>query len=93
MEDYITDIIYNYENDLQKVKKDGYAIQFVKYQTYEMCVKAIEQYPYSYQFIHNMTEDLWRLAVKKDGKMLHMIEDINLKLKITREIIDELNNL
>ena len=80
MEDYITDIIYNYENDLQKVKKDGYAIQFVKYQTYEMCVKAIEQYPYSYQFIHNMTEDLWRLAVKKDGKMLHMIEDINLKL-------------
>ena len=93
MEDYITDIIYNYENDLQKVKKDGYAIQFVKYQTYEMCVKAIEQYPYSYQFIHNMTEDLWRLAVKKDGKMLHMIEDINLKLKLTREITDELYNL
>ena len=57
------------------------------------CVKAIEQYPYSYQFIHNMTEDLWRLAVKKDGKMLHMIEDINLKLKLTREITDELYNL
>ena len=58
-----------------------------------MCVKAIEQYPYSYQFIHNMTEDLWRLAVKKDGKMLHMIEDINLKLKLTREITNELYNL
>ena len=38
MADYITDIIARYEADLQKVKQDGYALQFVKEQTPEICL-------------------------------------------------------
>jgi hypothetical protein len=90
---YIADIISRYEKDLQMIKQDGWAVQYVKEQTNEICVKAIEECPYSYQFINNMTEEMWRLAVKKDGRILYQIKDIELKQKLTREITEELYNL
>lgn len=39
-DDYITDIIRRYEADLQNVKQNGWLIEIVKEQTYELCLEA-----------------------------------------------------
>jgi hypothetical protein len=43
MSDYIATIIEHYEAELQKVKKDGYALKYVKEQTYELCLAAVQE--------------------------------------------------
>ena len=40
---YITDIIRRYETDLQEVKQDGLALEFVKEQTHELCLQYIRK--------------------------------------------------
>ena len=40
MSDYIATIIQHYEADLQKVKRNGWVLQEVKEQTYELCLAA-----------------------------------------------------
>jgi hypothetical protein len=89
--DYITAIINRYEAELQKVKNDAYCIQFVKEQTNELCLIALEKEPWCFQHVITMSKEMWRLAVKKDGRILHQIKDIELKLQLTREITNELN--
>ena len=40
---YIYSIVQKYEEDLQKVKQNGYALAFVKEQTPEICWAAVKQ--------------------------------------------------
>ena len=60
-EDYITDIIRGYEEDLQKVKQDGYALQYVKEQTYELCLFAVKQ---NGQAINDVKDPLLKAQLK-----------------------------
>ena len=43
MSDYIATIIESYEADLQKVKQNGLVLQYVKEQTYELCLAAVKK--------------------------------------------------
>ena len=88
--DYIADIIRRYEKELQHVKRSGYSLQFVREQTPELCLIALEKDPWCFQYGITMSKEMWRLAVKKDGRILHQIKDIELKLQLTREITNEL---
>jgi hypothetical protein len=66
--DYITDIIRRYEADLQKVKQDGFALKFVKEQTFELCLESVKRHGYyALQFVKNKTYELRLETVKTNG--------------------------
>ena len=48
---YIQSIIQNYEEDLQKVKQNGYALAFVEEQTPELCFEAVKQDAHALYFV------------------------------------------
>jgi hypothetical protein len=64
---YIQSIIRNYEEDLQKVKQDGYALQYVKEQTLELCLEAMKQDGCALKYVKEQTYELCLEAVKQDG--------------------------
>ena len=51
MSDYISTIIQRYQAELQKVKRDGWALEFVKEQTPEICLAAVNSSEYALRFV------------------------------------------
>ena len=65
MADYITDIIARYEADLQKVKLNGLSLEYVKEQTYELCLAAVQQNGGALQHVKDpLLEEKLRLDLK-----------------------------
>ena len=85
-EDYITDIIRGYEEDLQKVKQDGYALQYVKEQTYELCLAAVKQEGRALHFVKEQTYELCLEAVKQNGWAFQFVKDPLLKAQLKLEL-------
>jgi hypothetical protein len=74
--DYITAIISRYEADLQKVKQDGFALQFVvKEQTRELCLAAVQYRGYALEYVKEQTYELCLEAVKHHGFYLYYVNE------------------
>ena len=52
--DYITDIIELYEADLYKVKRYEWALIYVKEQTPEICMAAVQKNIYALQYVKDL---------------------------------------
>ena len=73
MADYITDIIEQYEADLNKVNQNGYVLQFVKEQTPEICMAAVKQYGQALRFVKEQTPKVCLVAVQNNGWALQFV--------------------
>ena len=64
----------NIENkDLEAVKQDGLALEFVKEQTTEICLEAVKQDRYALQFVKEQTPEICIEAVKQDRYALQFV--------------------
>jgi hypothetical protein len=68
--------IINYEGDeaLEAVKEDGYALQYVKEQTPEICLAAVKQNGYVLQYVKEQTPEICLTAVKEDSYALQYVD-------------------
>jgi len=70
------DIInYSGEEALEAVRENGYALQYVQYQTPEICLEAVRENGLALQYVHNQTPEICLEAVKKDGHALQYVQD------------------
>lgn len=60
---------------LEAVKQNGYALQYVKDQTEEICLEAVKQNGYALQYVNEQTEEICLEAVKKNGCALEYVKD------------------
>ena len=60
---------------LVAVKRDGYALQYVKEQTFEMCLEAVKQNGYSLKFVKEQTHEICLEAVKQNGNALEYVKE------------------
>jgi len=58
---------------LAAVKKDGYALRFVKDQTLEICLEAVKKDPDALQYVKDQTLEICLEAVKQDGYALRYV--------------------
>jgi hypothetical protein len=74
---YITTIIHKYEADLQKVKKYGYALQFIKEQTYELCLEAVKTSgcACALKYVKEQTPEICLASVKNSGCALEYVKE------------------
>ena len=47
-----------YEKDLEAVKQDGWALQYVKEQTPEICLEAVKQDGYALRYVKKQTPEI-----------------------------------
>jgi hypothetical protein len=52
---------------LKAVKKDGFALQFVKKQTPEICLTAIKKFGYALEYVISQTPEICMEAIKQVG--------------------------
>ena len=62
------------DKDLEAVKQDGYALQYVKEQTQEICIEAVKQDGYALQYVKEQTQEICIEAVKQDGYALEFVD-------------------
>jgi hypothetical protein len=70
-QDYIHSIINKYEEDLQKVKQNGWHLELVKEQTYELCLEAVKQHGWTLKIVKEQTPEICWEAVKQAGHALY----------------------
>ena len=75
-----------YEKDLEAVKRNGYALKFVKNQTPEICLQAVKQDGWALRFVKEQTPEICLEAVKQDGDALQCIDTDKFRVKITYTI-------
>jgi hypothetical protein len=76
MADYITDIIERYEIDLQKVKqKYVWTLQYVKEQTPELCLVAVNQAGLVLKYVREQTPEICLAAVQESGLALYYVRE------------------
>ena len=71
-----------YEKDLAAVKQNGYALQYIKDQTEEMCLAAVKEDGYALKFVKEQTEEMCLAAVKQNGYALCYIKNEEMRKKI-----------
>src|SRR5574344_798628 len=57
------------------VKRDGYALRFVKNQTPEICLEAVKQNGFAIRFVINQTPEICLEAVKRNGCALEYVKE------------------
>lgn len=57
-----------------------FALQFVRNQTPDICLKAVKQHGFALQFVRNQTHEICLEAVKKNGCALEFVEDRTQKI-------------
>lgn len=67
---------------ISMLRKNGLILQFIKYQTDEMCRIAVKQHSGALQYVKKQTNELCRLAIQKDGDALRFVR------KQTQELCD-----
>ncbi|MBA2706121.1 MAG: DUF4116 domain-containing protein [Blastocatellia bacterium] len=58
---------------LEAVKQNGYALQFVREQTPEICLGAVRQNGYALQYVREQTYEICLEAVRQDGGVLRFV--------------------
>ena len=61
--------------DLERVRKNGNDLQYVKEQTEEICLTAVRQCGLSLRFVKNKTREMCIEAIKQDPFAIQFIED------------------
>jgi Fe2+ or Zn2+ uptake regulation protein len=59
--------------DLAAVIQCGWALEFVKVQTEEICLAAVKQYGYALEHVDVQTEEICLAAVKQNGDALELV--------------------
>ena len=59
---------------LEAVKKNGYALQYVKDQTKDICLEAVKRNGYALRHVKDQTEDICLEAVKRNGDASRFID-------------------
>ena len=57
------------------LSKDGYALQFVKEQTEEICKLAVQQDCNALEYVKEQTEELCKLSVQQNGNALEYVKE------------------
>ena len=57
------------------VQKNGYSLQYVKEQTEEMCLLAVQCNGSALQYVKEQTEEMCRLAVQQNGYALQYVKE------------------
>ena len=60
---------------LEAVKRDAFAIRFVKNQTPEMCLQAVKRDGLALRFVIDQTFEICLVAVKENGHALRSVKD------------------
>jgi hypothetical protein len=60
---------------LRAVKQNGFALQFVKIQTPEICLEAVIQNGEALQFVNTQTPEICLEAVKQNGYALQFVDE------------------
>ena len=60
---------------LVAVKRAGYALGYVKEQTYEMCLEAVKQNGLALEHVKEQTSEMCLEAVKEDGHALQYVKE------------------
>jgi len=68
-------ISYEWEEALEKVKENWYALKFVNNQTEEICLAAVKQNWRALQYINNQTEEICLDAVKENWFALQYVNN------------------
>jgi len=66
---------YSKEAAMEAVKRNGYALQYVKDQTADVCMEAVKRNGYALQYVKDQTADVCMEAVKQDGEALRYVKD------------------
>jgi hypothetical protein len=72
-----------YKKDLEAVKENGWALQFVQNQTPEICLEAVKQNGYALEHVKNQTPELCLEAVKQNGNSLYYVKNQTPELCLT----------
>jgi len=73
--DYITSIITSYLKNLEKVKENGANLQFVDFQTNELCLAAIENIDSATYYVKKQTPEICLYVVTKNSYNLIYIKN------------------
>ena len=83
-------ISYSWEEAMDKVKENWYALQYVKEQTEEMCIEAVKQNWYVLQYVKEQTEEICIEAVKEDWDALRYVDKTIFDTDIKEYTMEEL---
>ena len=70
------------EEQLAAVKRDGWAIRFIKNPSIEVQLAAVKQYVYAIQWIENPSPAVQLAAVKQDGYVIQYIKDPSIEVQL-----------
>ena len=77
-------ITYRWEEALEAVKQDWYALQYVKERTSEICLEAVKQNWDALQYVKEQTPEICLEAVKENWDALQYVDE-----SIFEEVIPE----
>ena len=63
------------EKDLEAVKQNGFALEYVLNQTPEICLVAVKQYGFALEYVLNQTHEICLEAVKQNGYALRYVKN------------------
>ena len=63
------------KEDLEAVKKSGWALRHVKNQTPEICMEAVKQNGWALKFVQDQTPEICMAAVKQNGLALKYVKN------------------
>ncbi len=69
-----------YEKDLRLVKHDGFALEYIKKQTPELCLAAVKESGNALQFVKKQTQKVCLAAVQQNGWALKYVKKQTLKI-------------
>ena len=67
---------------IEKVKKNGYALRYVKNQTDEICIEAVKQNGDALRYVKKQNDEICLEAVKENGYALNYVNDKKLFIKL-----------
>ena len=59
--------------NIEAVKRNGYALQYVKDQTEQVCIEAVKRNGFALRYVKEQTEQVCIEAVKEDGDALRYV--------------------
>ena len=74
--------IVGLEASMEAVKRNGYALQYVKDQTEAICLEAVKEDGYALRYVKDQTEAICLEAVKRNGYALRyvLVEELFLSI-------------
>jgi len=75
-----------YQKDLERVKADGDALEFVKEQTPEICLAAVMEDARALEYVKEQTPEICLAAVKECMFALRFVKDNALREQIKKEL-------